>query len=192
MNAVPDVGRRCGLGGQFFVEPASGAGLRRLPVRGALCLALCLAVGAAAGCSHTETKAELQASASAAGSVSASMQLTEYCPKVCQRAADCGLERAKELAEISRGDDLKLIEAAKDRQKEHYFVCKRKCEAEPVAAQQRAEFERATRCLKLEDCVKFEACLHGDPADAGQGDAATQAGEQGAEKQGAHEKGAGG
>jgi len=95
------------------------------------------------------------------------MTLQEYCPQVCQRASDCGLARAKRLAEIGRGDDLKLVEAAKDRQKEHYFKCKRQCEGAPVAPADRAEFERATGCLKIDDCAQFEACIHGEQADGG-------------------------
>ena len=88
------------------------------------------------------------------------MPLADYGEKSCKRASECGLERAKQLAQIGGGADKDQVEAAEKHQKEHYFSCKRSCEAKPVSDADRALYGRAVRCLSETECKPYEKCLN--------------------------------
>lgn len=114
------------------------------------------------GCSREETAAEPVSLASASGTraQASPMPLTDYCKQACQRASDCGFERAKRLAQIGGGADKQQVEAAGKSLKEHYFSCKRRCEAKPVSVTDEALYARAVACLSERDCKVYEACLN--------------------------------
>ncbi|MGE0324785.1 MAG: hypothetical protein AB7S68_20860 [Polyangiaceae bacterium] len=114
------------------------------------------------GCNREETKAEpaIAVSASAASVSPEQMPLTDYCEKSCKRASECGLERAKQLAQIGGGAEKEQVEGAEKRQKEHFFSCKRSCEAKPVKDSDRALYGRAVGCLSETECKPYEKCLN--------------------------------
>src|SRR5690606_7688708 len=123
---------------------------------------LVLGCSLSVGCNREETRPEpvLAVSASAASVSLEQMPLATYCEKSCKRASECGLERAKHLAQIGAGAEKEQVEAAEKHQKEHYFTCKRRCEQKPVQDADRALYGRAVRCLSETECKPYEKCLN--------------------------------
>ncbi|MCB9608346.1 MAG: hypothetical protein H6716_17285 [Polyangiaceae bacterium] len=133
---------------------------RRCPLNlGWLVAATCLLVSA---CNREETAPEpaVVTSASAASLSPEQTPLKDYCEKSCKRASECGLERAKALAQIGGGADKDLVGAAEKHQKEHYFRCKRGCEEKPVRDADRPLYGKAVSCLSETDCKLYEKCLN--------------------------------
>lgn len=132
------------------------------------------------GCNREETRADpaVAVSASAASVSPEQMPLEDYCDKSCKRASECGLERAKHLAQVGAGADKEQVEAAEAHQKEHYFSCKRRCEEKPVQDADRVLYGRAVRCLSETECKPYEKCLNAVDRTAPAGSAAASAEEE--------------
>ncbi|MFO0555857.1 MAG: hypothetical protein U0271_46195 [Polyangiaceae bacterium] len=90
---------------------------------------------------------------------SAPLDAQDFCTRLCDRSASCGLEAAQALADRSHDKaDVAAVDEAKKDQANATKACVTQCLASPPKTTAEAQPEMA--CMDKRDCKSFRECLH--------------------------------
>ncbi len=103
-------------------------------------------------------------SSSAAGAASAvatpPYDPTDFCARLCDKSAECGVVIAERLAKTSGdGREKEAAKSARAGLPDVKSACRAACAKEPPAGAADARAVAAEACMKKDDCDAFSACL---------------------------------
>ena len=85
---------------------------------------------------------------------------TDFCARLCDKSAECGLTKAERLARTS-GDrrEKDVVKSARSALPDVKSTCRAACQKEPPASATDARATAAEACMSKDDCEAFSACL---------------------------------
>jgi len=105
-------------------------------------------------------KPAVESSPGPASSVEAPVDLGAYCQRACERAVECSIESAKNIAAKGTKHDAKTVSDAKADASKTTKTCRSECEAGGTELRKAMDLRHAERCLEQTSCETFSACLH--------------------------------
>lgn len=93
-------------------------------------------------------------------SAEAPYDATDFCTRLCDKSAACGVSKAETLARTS-GDrrEKDVVKSARAALPEVKTTCRAACMKEPPASATDARATAAEACMSKDDCEAFSACL---------------------------------